>query len=318
MARPLRIEYPGAFYHIIQRGIEKRDIFVSDKDKEKFISYFELAHKTYTVNFHSYILMNNHYHLILETPAGNLSKVMHYLNTSYAVYFNSKYKRAGPVYQGRFKAILVEQDEYLHYLSRYIHLNPVRAGIVKSPEEYKWSSYRYFMPGQKQSGWLNIDFILSIFNENMGKAKKQYKQFMVDCMGKEKEVVNENIKAGIILGGKDFFENIKAKFVDKEDYEIPILRKFKNEEEVSLGYIREVVEKSVKDNEKTQRKIAIYLSRRYTQESLKEIAQYYGGIKYTGVSQIVRRMEKERKESKRLDSLIERIEAHMEACNVKT
>lgn len=316
MSRSLRIEYPGAFYHIMQRGIEKRDIFVSDKDKEKFLSYFELAHKTYTVNFHSYILMNNHYHLILETPLGNLSKVMHYLNTSYAVYFNSKYKRVGPVYQGRFKAILVEQDEYLHYLSRYIHLNSIRAGMVKSPEEYRWSSYRYFMLAQKQSEWLKIDFILSIFNEDVRKAKKQYEQFVLEGIGREEKVVNENIKAGIILGGNIFFENIKARFIDKEDYEIPILRKFKNDKEVSLGYIREVVKKNVKDNEKMQKKIAIYLSRRYTQEPLKGIAQYYGGIKYTGVSQIVRRMEKERKKNKRLNSLLERIEANVNLRNV--
>ena len=145
MARQLRIEYEGAFYHIVQRGIERKDIFISDKDKEKFLSYLNGSFVKYRAIFHSYVLMNNHYHLILETPRANLSKIMHYLNTSYAAYFNTKRRRVGPLYQGRFKAVLVQQDEYLHYLSCYIHLNPLRAGVVKSPQEYSYSSYNFFI-----------------------------------------------------------------------------------------------------------------------------------------------------------------------------
>ncbi|MEA3560928.1 MAG: transposase, partial [Candidatus Omnitrophota bacterium] len=249
MARPLRIEYPDAFYHVIQRGIEKKSIFISDNDKERFLLYLASAHTTYNAIIHTYILMNNHYHLILETPRANLSKIMHYLNTSYAVYYNTKRKRVGPLYQGRFKAILIQQDEYLHHLSRYIHLNPVRTDMVKSPEEHNWSSYKYFISENKPPQWLKISFILSMFDKNTLRAKKLYKQFVLDDIGGEKNIIKENMKKGFILGDEDFFESIKNKLINKEaDPEIPILKELKHKKEPTMNYIKQTVEKNVKDN----------------------------------------------------------------------
>src|SRR5664279_2859353 len=140
MARPLRIEYPGAFYHVTSRGNEQKDIFRSRKDREKFLGYLESAKERYGAVIHAFCLMNNHYHLLLETPSGNLSQIMRHINGAYTTYFNVKRKRAGHLFQGRYKAILVEADEYAKELSRYIHLNPVRVGIVANPEEYRWSS----------------------------------------------------------------------------------------------------------------------------------------------------------------------------------
>lgn len=305
MARSLRIEYPGAFYHVIQRGIERKTIFASDSDKEKFLSYLDSAHIGYSAIVHTYILMNNHYHIILETPRSNLSKIMHYLNTSYAAYFNTKRKRVGPLYQGRFKAILVQQDEYLHHLSRYIHLNPLRVNIAKAPEEYPWSSFRYFISKDKQPRWLNINFILSMFDNSISKAKRLYKQFVLDGIGKEKDIIKTNMKKGFILGSEDFFESIKEKFIDtKEDPEIPILKELKYKKEPSLEDIKYIVQRNVGNNKMLQRKLSIYLSRKYTQKTLKEIAEFYGKIKYTGVSQVFRRTEKVRKESKPLGALL--------------
>ncbi|MDP8258928.1 MAG: transposase [Candidatus Aadella gelida] len=172
MARPLRIEYEGAFYHIIQRGIERKHIFLDDKDKKRFLTYLESANTAYQAVLHSYVLMDNHYHLILETPCANLSKIMHYVNTSYAVYYNARHRRVGSLYQGRYKSILVQAEEYLHYLSRYIHLNPLRANIVNRPEEYLWSSYRYFSSEEKAPGYLDTGFILSMFDRKQKKAKR--------------------------------------------------------------------------------------------------------------------------------------------------
>ena len=133
MARPLRIEYPGAFYHVTSRGNEQKDIFKSKSDREKFISYLESASIRYGAVIHAYCLMSNHYHLLVETPHGNLSQIMKHINSSYTIYYNVKRKRAGHLLQGRFKAILVDGDVYATELSRYIHLNPVRAGIVTVP-----------------------------------------------------------------------------------------------------------------------------------------------------------------------------------------
>ena len=127
MARPLRIQYPGAFYHVTSRGNARKAIFRSNRDREKFLSYLESAHDRYGATIHVYCLMDNHYHVLVETPLGNLSKILHHINGAYTTYFNTKRKRSGHLFQGRYKAILVEKDSYCKELSRYIHLNPIRA-----------------------------------------------------------------------------------------------------------------------------------------------------------------------------------------------
>jgi len=127
LARPLRIEYPGAFYHVMHRGNGGSDIFKSIRDREKLFEYFGKAVERYNLKIHTYCLMTNHYHLLIETPQPNLSQALRWINGSYAMYFNRKRGRSGHLFQGRFKAILVDADEYLKHLSRYIHLNPIRA-----------------------------------------------------------------------------------------------------------------------------------------------------------------------------------------------
>jgi REP element-mobilizing transposase RayT len=145
MARPLRIEYPGAFYHVTSRGNKQRDVFKSQRDREKFLSYLGSATERYGAVIHSYCLMNNHYHLLLETPGGNLSQIMRHVNGAYTTYFNVKRKRSGHLFQGRYKSILVEADSHAKELSRYIHLNPVRAKMVVHPKEHPWSSYQAYV-----------------------------------------------------------------------------------------------------------------------------------------------------------------------------
>ena len=172
MARPLRIEYPGAFYHVTSRGNERRTIFQSNRDREKYLSYLESAHERYGAVIHVYCLMGNHYHLLLETPRGNLSKILQYVNGAYTTYFNIKRSRSGHLFQGRFKGILVDKDEYCKELSRYIHLNPVRAGMVKAPLEYPWSSYRYYARRDKKPKWLTTEFVLGEFGGEGGEGLK--------------------------------------------------------------------------------------------------------------------------------------------------
>ncbi len=164
MARPLRIAFAGAFYHVTARGNERRRIFLSHRDYEKFLSYMTDAVYKYDVILHAFVLMPNHYHFIVETPKANLSAFMHNLNGTYTTYFNIKRKRAGHLFQGRYKALLIDVNNYLLELSRYIHLNPVRAGITDKPESCRYSSYRaYIYPKEEglifriSSGawWLN-------------------------------------------------------------------------------------------------------------------------------------------------------------------
>jgi REP element-mobilizing transposase RayT len=312
MARPLRIEFKDAFYHIIQRGIERKNIFISNTDKNKFLSYIDFAHIGYGAIFHSYALMNNHYHLILQTPRANLSKVMHYLNTSYATYFNTKRKRVGPLYQGRFKAVLVQQDEYLHHLSRYIHLNPIRVNIVKDPIEYPWSSYKYFVSSAVPPQWMDTAFILSMFDENSLKGKKLYKEFVLDEIGKGKSVIDENTIKGFILGTADFAENIINRFIlDEQAPEVPVINELKRRKEPSLEKIKKLVEENIDGNKKLQRRLSLYLSRKHTQKTLNNIAAFYGRIKDTGVSQAFSRTENARGEDKGLDKLLVKLEMRL-------
>ncbi len=309
MARPLRIEYENAFYHVIQRGTERKNIFLQDADKDRFLSYLGQAYLGYKAFIHSYVMMDNHYHLILQTPKANLSKIMHYLNTSYAIYFNSKRKRVGPLYQGRYKAILIQQDEYLHHLSRYIHLNPVRVKKVRDPIKYPWSSYKYFVSKASPPLWLQTAFILSMFGKTVVKAKKLYKEFVLGAIGKEKDIISKNTIKGFILGNSDFADKIIKKFVmSKQDPEIPTIDKLKREKQLPLEKIKTLVEKNTADNRRLKRRIIFYLARKYTQQTLKDIAVFCGKIKDTGVSQAFRRVEEARKKDKKLDKLLAKLE----------
>lgn len=141
MVRPLRIEFAGGLYHITSRGNKKEPIYLLDGDRENYLSVLKDTCTKYQWICHSYCLMTNHYHLLIETPISNLSKGMRYLNSVYTQKFNRVHNRVGHVLQGRYKSILVEKDNYLLELSRYIVLNPVRAGIVQNADEWLWSSY---------------------------------------------------------------------------------------------------------------------------------------------------------------------------------
>ncbi|MCH8056115.1 MAG: transposase, partial [Deltaproteobacteria bacterium] len=145
MARPLRIEYPGATYHVTSRGNERKAIFRGDLDRRKFLELLSSSVEQFILQLHAYVFMDNHYHLLVETPEGGLSRAVRYLNGVYTQYFNRRHRRVGHLFQGRYKAILIDKDSYLAELSRYIHLNPwrVRSG-VKDPLRYRWSSLRAY------------------------------------------------------------------------------------------------------------------------------------------------------------------------------
>ena len=150
MSRPLRVEYAGAFYHVINRGNAKEKIFYGDKDRDRFLQYLAIASERFSIIIKSYCLMTNHYHLLIETPEPNLSVAIQWLNVSYATYLNKKRCRSGHLFQGRYKAILVDADEYAKELSRHIHLNPVRAGIAEEADKYEWSSLPYYVGARKR------------------------------------------------------------------------------------------------------------------------------------------------------------------------
>src|SRR4030042_3730114 len=182
MGRPLRIEYPGAFYHVTARGNEKKDIFRAKKHYERFIGYLESATERYGARIHCFCLMPNHYHLLLETPGGNLHRILHHLNTSYTNYFNAITGRTGHFFQGRYHAILVDRDSYALELCRYIHLNPVRAQLVSDPSEYFWSSYSAYLGLEQGWHWLETSFLLGGFSSDNKIAREKFRENILGGM----------------------------------------------------------------------------------------------------------------------------------------
>jgi len=178
MVRPLRIEYAAAVYHITSRGNEKKAVFKDDQDNTNFLNVLQHVNKGCHWICHAYCLMDNHYHLLIETPDGNLSLGMRQLNGVYTQLFNKRHQRTGHLFQGRYKSILIEKDSYLLEVCRYVVLNPVRAGMVERPEEWKWSSYRATAGRETPARCLRVDWVLGQFSHKRAKAERAYRQFV--------------------------------------------------------------------------------------------------------------------------------------------
>ena len=227
MARPLRIEYEGAVYHVTSRGNARQDVFLDDEDRRKFLQNLTHIIERFGWTCHAYCLMNNHYHLLVETPRGNLSQGMQLLNSILSQSFNRRHKRVGHVLQGRFKAILVEKENHLLELSRYIVLNPVRAKAVALPGDYSWSSYLATADDSQPESFLTVDWILSQFARNLTQARSAYRQFVAEGQGVS---VWEALRGGMLLGSDDFVERMKESLVQRKlDTDIVRHQRFPNQ-----------------------------------------------------------------------------------------
>ncbi len=316
MARPLRIEYPGAFYHVTARGNELRNIFESTKDHEKFLSYIETATLRYKATIHAYCLMSNHYHLLIETPLGNLSQIMHHINGAYTTFFNTGHQRTGHLLQGRYKAILVDADAYTAELSRYLHLNPVRANMVKKPDEYLWTSYQFYTGQKKKPGWLKTDLVLSYFGRNIRAAQKSYRKFVLAGIDKEYDSPLKKTVASTILGSIDFVDRVKAKYLNgkkKADRNLPDLAKLS--QAPTIKEIHNEIKKILNDDPTLSRKATIYLCHRYSRRTLQEIGDHFG-IGESAVSQASRRLQASLGKDRKLRKKIEGIGDRLNLCNV--
>ena len=317
MARPLRIAFPGAFYHVTSRGNERKAVFKSKRDREKFLEYLESATLRYEARIHAYCLMDTHYHLLLETPSGNLSQIMRHINGAYTTHFNVKRERSGHLFQGRYKAILVDIDEYAKELSRYIHLNPVRAKMVEAPEEYDWSSYKFYIGKQKSASWLYRDFILGYFDKKVSTAQKKYQDFVTALVDQEYDSPLNEVVSSTLLGSADFIAHIKEKFLaaKKPDKELPALKELVKK--TSMQDIFDEVEVVLNEDKNLTRNIKIYLCQRYTGNKLKEIGLQFG-IGESGVSQACRRVANKIEKDKKLKKKIERLEKQINLSRMKT
>jgi REP-associated tyrosine transposase len=310
MPRPKRIHYEGAVYHITSRGNERRKIVMDDADRWQFLRLLGEVIEEEGVVCHAYVLMDNHYHLLLETPSANLSAAMWHLNGIYTQRFNKKHHRTGHLFQGRFKALVVEKDTYLKELCRYVVLNPVRAMMVKGPGDWKWSSYRATAGLEKGEPWLTTDWLLGQFGKSSQQARKGYRAFVADGIGK-KESPWEELYSRIYLGGEKFLDKVhevgrKHRNLDVPKYQKQVVKAAPKAilEKVARVY-GEKPEEILKSGRRRResRDAAIYLLKRESGLSLKEIGKKMGvGFSAVGNqwSRIKVRLTKDREFARRL------------------
>lgn len=285
MSRPLRIEFSGAVYHITSRGNGKQKIFFKNNDRKIFLSLlWEVVEREKWICY-AYCLMDNHYHLLIETTRANLSRGMRELNGIYAQKLNYIRESVGHVFQSRYKSILVEKDNYLLELCRYIALNPVRAGMVENPEDWKWSSYRETLGLTKPPKHLNTSWVLKNFDEDIEKSKQKYEKFVLEGIGKESPW--KELRGRIFLGSKKFMEKHEEKLSEKEkEKEIARIERFAHRP--SLEEIFEDAKtKQIRNNK-------IYKAYEEYRYGLKEIGDFFN-IHYSTISRIVKKIKKKRK-----------------------
>lgn len=209
MARPLRVQFPGATYHVTNRGNEQRPIFRSDDDYAAFLAFLAEAVRRFGWSVSAWVLMTNHFHLVIQTPSANLSEGMHWLETSYATWFNRRHSRSGHLFQGRYKSILVEDQTYLTRLLRYVVLNPVRANMVAQPEDYAWSSYRATAGLEDAPTWLDVAAALALFPGDGDVQRSAYRQYVLEMVGKDDPLWAE-LQHGIFLGSAEWAKEMRT------------------------------------------------------------------------------------------------------------
>ena len=280
MTRPLRIEYPGAVYHVTSRGDARRPIFRTEEDRVLFLEVLASIVSRFHWLCHAYCLMDNHYHLVLETPEGNLSRGMRHLNGVYTQRFNRRYGKPGHVFQGRYKAIVVERESYLLELCRYVVLNPVRAKAAATPQAWRWSSYRATAGYADAPDYLETDWILSHFGKTRKTAQRHYREFV--RAGEKNGRPWDHLRGQVYLGDDPFVMAMKNLVRKSETLEeIPRIQRYAGRPE-----LRELFQSRGR-NERDGAIVAAHVRYGYT---LSEIGRQLG-IHYTTVSKIIKRGE---------------------------
>ncbi len=281
MARPLRIEFAGALYHVTSRGNGREDIYLDDSDRELFMVVLGEACGLFNWSVHAWCLMSNHYHLLVETPDSNLSRGMRYLNGVYTQRFNRTHSHVGHLFQGRFKAILVEKEAYLLELARYVVLNPVRARMVESAEQWSWSSYPAMVGLSGCPEWFDREWLLGNFGESNRSAVRQYMRFVAD--GVLQSSPWSMLKNQIYLGSDRFVEKVQSDLPSRQQKlsEIPKAQK--------RSMPKSIEEYVMMTGSRDEAIVAAYKSGGYT---LQDIGSHFG-MHYSTISRIIHRSMQE-------------------------
>lgn len=295
MSRPWRIEFEGALYHVLARGNNRRDIFLDDEDFNILINLLGEMSSRFDVDVFAYVLMNNHYHILLRTNSPNLSKAMQWIGVTYTRRFNNRHVRSGHLFQGRFKSLIVQNDAYLVQLSCYIHRNPLRAGIVKRLIDYKWSSYPVYAYGRRPQKWLENRTILSQFGtEDQHQA---YRTKVQRYSGEERSLF-EDLRHGLFVGTAEFADKLRSQFLEETPHpEMPQQIKLSRDHELeklinkllkALGCNLKMFRESLRISEadKISRDFMLFILWQTGRFTNREIAKVFG-LSYSSVSKRV-------------------------------
>lgn len=277
MARPLRLEFAGALYHVTSRGDHREDIFLCDEDRVEWLGVLGTICSRFNWVVHAYCQMTNHYHLLLETVDGNLSGGMRQLNGLYTQHFNRRHSLAGHLFQGRYKAILVQKETYLLELTRYVVLNPLRANMVESLEDWRWSSYPFVTGQEEPPPWLDTEWLLGQFASQRGEALQSYRQFLMAGKGLPNPL--EKTRHQLLLGDDAFAER------HRQTNDSEALREVSKAHRKSAAMTLE--EYRERHQNKEDAMAQAYLSGAYT---MAEIGRFFG-MHYMTVSRAVRKFE---------------------------
>lgn len=299
MGRSHRIQFPGIIYHVFTRGNEKMNIYKNDNDRKFFMKLLSIARQKYKFTLYAYVLMSNHYHLLIKPEEGLLSKIMQYINGRYSRMYNWKNQRTGHLFEKRYSNIAVEDSDYLFEVVRYIHLNPVRKRMIKSPEEYAWSSHNDYLAGAK-TGLVNRDFVLEMLGGSRSKAVKEFKGFVGNAANLPAYKQAAAYIDGLVTGGKEFAEDLLKKAVQKH-LKVPAWAFRVNHadpDKIITDTARvfdvsreELLAKRGKYN--IAKKAAVYLIWKNTASKLQEISVLFRGLHASNMKRIIASAENE-------------------------
>jgi REP element-mobilizing transposase RayT len=211
MSRPWRIQFPDARYHVTSRGNNRQPIFLGEPDKQLFLDTLAAAVARFRLHLFAFCLMDNHFHLLVQTPEANLSQAMKWLNATYTCRFHRRHRRSGHLFQGRYRAVLVQDEAHWSHLSIYLHLNPVRAGVVEDPAEYEWSSFRDYTRGRSRFPWLRTEEVLSDYGPSGPAQRRRYRRECLALAG-QTPADWEEFRSAVVLGSREVIAELAAKY----------------------------------------------------------------------------------------------------------
>jgi len=316
MSRPIRIAYPGAWYHVMNRGRRAENIYLDKLDYKAFVELLQETTEAWNIRIAAYCLMPNHYHMLVHTPEGNISRAMRHVNGVYTQRFNNRHHLDGQLFRGRYKSILVNGDSYLLQLVRYIHRNPLKAGMVDDMKAYSWSSHKAYLSVAKKWDWLHKGSILDLLTDDKKSQIKLYRRFVAVDDDNDLGDIIERKKWPSLLGPQEFIDWVKATYKDiKGSDEMPQMRELYPDTEKIISIVcayYDVASKELFTSKRgtfnEPRCVAIYILRRFRRDRLKEIGKLFNLEKNSSVSSVIERMKTRIQHSRTIKLRIQKIE----------